>query len=241
MSTRIRTFTRLTLASLTLGSVLVVAPVLQAADESIAKASAKAKTAEDYNLDFRASDYEYCLTCHGSRGQGNPAIKAPVLAGMPAWSLNNQLEAFRFGWRGQHPDDVLGMEMYPMAAALTAQQTPEVIAYITALAPQHAPARLAGDAVAGEALYKPCAACHGAAAQGLESVQAPGLARQWDDYLVRQIRHFRDGVRGSADGDSRGAIMMAMAGHLSDDDIDDVVAYIKTLGAAAAEPQVNAE
>jgi cytochrome c553 len=196
---------------------------------------AGALTQQDYNAAFRASDYNYCLVCHGSLGQGNEAIQAPAIAGMEFWSVRNQLEAFRRGWRGKHPEDLVGMEMQPIAMELSELQIPEVISYVGDLAPQRSPVAVDGDAEAGRRVYQACAICHGAAAQGQQLQQAPALAYQSGSYMVRQLRHFRDGVRGAADGDMRGALMRATAQGLSDDDINNVVAYIRSLSAPQSE------
>lgn len=48
-------------------------------------------------------------------------------------------------------------------------------------------------------------------------------------YLVRQLRNFRGGVRGSHPSDQLGQVMRTMVGTLPDDQaILDVVAYIAT-------------
>ncbi|MDP5052666.1 MAG: c-type cytochrome, partial [Congregibacter sp.] len=156
---------------------------------------------------FDAKDYEYCLVCHGSLGQGNPAVHAPVLAGMEDWSLRNQLQAFRDGWRGTHPLDLIGMEMRPVAMALDPSETSAVIQYLQALPAQSAPITVQGDIEAGKTLYKACATCHGISGEGNEELQAPALAYQDGAYLLRQLTHFRDGIRGSHPEDRRGARM----------------------------------
>ena len=186
-------------------------------------------TRPDYDATFDAKDYGYCLVCHGSVGQGNEAIQAPALAGMSPWYLENQLEAFRRGWRGRHPEDLVGMGMYPIAEALDDTQVAEIKAYVGALGAVRSPVHADGDALAGEAVYRACAACHGATAQGEQALQAPALAYQSGTYLVRQLQHFRSGVRGATAGDTRGALMRAAAEGLSDDDIANVVAYVRSL------------
>lgn len=88
----------------------------------------------------------------------------------------------------------------------------------------------AQDARRGADEYKLCASCHGFEAEGNQLVNAPGLAGQEDWYLARQIRNFRDGVRGAAGDDVHGRTMALMTLALSDDgDVDDLVAYIGTL------------
>ena len=41
-----------------------------------------------------------CASCHGAKGEGNPAFQAPAIAGLPDWYVRGQLEAFRAGRRG---------------------------------------------------------------------------------------------------------------------------------------------
>jgi cytochrome c553 len=185
---------------------------------------AKERTAAD----FDAKDYEYCLVCHGGLGQGNPAVDAPVLAGMEDWSLRNQLQAFREGWRGTHPLDLIGMEMRPVATALDPSETSAVIQYLQALPAQSAANTVHANIEAGKTEYEPCSACHGVSGEGNVELQAPALAYQDGDYLVRQLQNFRDGIRGNHPQDRRGARMAAAAGDLDDAAIANVVSYIRS-------------
>ena len=92
----------------------------------------------------------------------------------------------------------------------------------------------AADVAAGKALYAVCAACHGPDAGGNQSLNAPRTAGQHSWYVKRQLQAFKDGVRGAAPGDIYGAQMRPMAMTLIDEAaIDNVVAYIATLTAAA--------
>ncbi|EED30705.1 cytochrome c, class I [gamma proteobacterium NOR5-3] len=175
--------------------------------------------------------YKDCLGCHGTFGQGNSAVNAPVLASMEAWSIRNQLQAFREGWRGTHALDLMGMAMAPSAKALKPSELPGVIKYIAALPPRTAnlPDRSSPVNVQlGKTLYGPCAACHGPAADGDEEYQAPALAYQNDAYLIRQLKHFRDGVRGHHPDDRRGARMAAAAQNLDDGEIVEIVRYLRS-------------
>jgi len=99
---------------------------------------------------------------------------------------------------------------------------------------------LAGDIEAGQALYTPCAACHGADAQGDPEFLAPGLAGQSESYMIRQLWDFRNGKRGAAPNDPAGATMRPMALTLPDGEaIADVAAYLAAL--PPAEPVVTIE
>ena len=91
-------------------------------------------------------------------------------------------------------------------------------------------ARVAGDPAAGMPLYAVCTACHGAQGEGNAALHAPKLAGQGDWYLRRELRNFKSGARGTADQDVNGKAMAAMAATLATDaDVDNVVAYIKSL------------
>jgi cytochrome c oxidase subunit 2 len=91
-------------------------------------------------------------------------------------------------------------------------------------------ARAAGDAAAGKPLYAVCAACHGLQAEGNPALHAPKLSGQGDWYLKRQLKYYKQGVRGTHDKDVFGKMMAPMAATLGDDAaIDNVSAYIRTL------------
>ncbi len=185
--------------------------------------------AED-ELPIPADEFVYCTVCHGVQLMGNSIIEAPRLSGMESWYVESQLRAFKKGWRGKHERDVVGMEMQPMAAALTEEQIKEVSAFVAATRSDHPPETINGDADKGKAHYSTCAACHGVNGEGNIALGSPALTGQNDWYLVRQLKHFRDGTRGGQPGDTYGMQMRASAGLLSDDEaILDVVKYISTL------------
>ena len=173
----------------------------------------------------------YCTTCHGVELQGNRSVDAPRLNGMEDWSVRNQLQAFRKGWRGTH-DDLIGMEMRPQATVLDAAGVEEAVAFVTSI-PTREPRKAAtviGDSVRGETLYATCAACHGSDAEGNKLLNAPKLIGQSDWYLYRQLEKFQAGIRGSARDDINGAQMRASIAMLPGPEaIADVVAYINSL------------
>jgi cbb3-type cytochrome c oxidase subunit III len=72
------------------------------------------------------------------------------------------------------------------------------------------------DHAAGKKLYAPCAACHGANAEGIVALNSPALAGQSRSYLMRQLWDFKNGNRGTAEGDTIGAQMRPMAMMLAD-------------------------
>jgi len=90
-------------------------------------------------------------------------------------------------------------------------------------------ARPAASIAAGQASFAVCSACHGANAEGNQTLNAPKLAGQAGWYLRRQLRNFKHGIRGGAPGDAIASQMMAIAAPLDEATIEDVVAYIGTL------------
>ncbi len=183
----------------------------------------------DDELPIPADEYVYCTVCHGVQLMGNPIISAPRLSGMESWYVESQLHAFKKGWRGEHEKDIVGMDMRPMATALTDEQIKEVSAFVAATRSDTPPETINGDAGKGRAHYSTCAACHGVRGEGNIALGSPALTGLNDWYLVRQLKNFRDGARGGQLGDTYGMQMRASAGLLSDDQaINDVVKYIST-------------
>ncbi|MFT4874242.1 c-type cytochrome [Congregibacter sp.] len=86
------------------------------------------------------------------------------------------------------------------------------------------------DLELGKALYGTCAGCHGEDAAGIAAMNAPALAGQDFAYLVRQLEHFKTGVRGEDARDVLGTQMQGMADTVADDGaVENVVAYITSL------------
>lgn len=81
-----------------------------------------------------AQRFVVCAYCHGAGGQGIETMNAPRLAGMNDWYLARQLENFRAGVRGGHPQDYYGKQMGFMADILQGEQAiNDVVAYINTL------------------------------------------------------------------------------------------------------------
>lgn len=82
----------------------------------------------------------------------------------------------------------------------------------------------AGDATKGKSLSTTCVACHGS--NGISMIPMyPNLAGQKEQYLVLQMKAFRD-------GDRKNMVMSPMAANLSDDDINHLAAYYAGLNPA---------
>ena len=174
--------------------------------------------------------YALCASCHGANGEGNVAMNAPKLSGQGAWYLERQLQHFKQGARGAHEKDVFGKIMAPMAATLADDKAvANVVAYIASLPDAPVQATIKGDIDTGRQRYATCAACHGQAGMGAAATNAPRLKGMSDWYMARQLKNFRDGVRGAHAQDFYGGQMALIAGMLSDDaEIGDILAYINS-------------
>lgn len=78
--------------------------------------------------------YAVCAACHGPDARGNQELNAPALAGQADWYLYAQLQKFKNGMRGAHPEDITGQQMAAMSLTLedtTAMKN--VLAYIRTL------------------------------------------------------------------------------------------------------------
>ena len=153
--------------------------------------------------------FKTCKACHGQNGEGLQAANSPKLAGLHDWYLIGQLQKFRTGLRGSNPKDKFGVQMASVAKSLESDQAIEdVAAYIVTLKAGNQPrTETTGDPIRGKEEYLQCTRCHGFNAQGFKGFgknanpryDSPRLAGQHDWYLIRQIKNFRDGIRGSTE------------------------------------------
>jgi len=91
-----------------------------------------------------------------------------------------------------------------------------LFALVSILVFASAPA-MAGDIEAGKAKSAICASCHGPTGISMSPLW-PNLAGQKEQYLVKQIKAFRDGTR-------QDPMMAPMVAALSDADIENLAAY----------------
>lgn len=82
----------------------------------------------------------------------------------------------------------------------------------------------------GRTLYSGCVVCHGERAEGNVAMNAPALQGQSAAYLLRQLEHFKSGLRGAKPSDSTGAQMRGMVSLLKNSEEMKLVAnYIAGL------------
>jgi len=100
----------------------------------------------------------------------------------------------------------------------------------------------AADAAAGQAGYAVCAACHGQKGEGNVAMNAPKLAGQESWYIARQMAAYRDGLRGTASGDTFGMQMRPMAMSVASPEAEEnLIAYIATFPTVAASPTISGD
>jgi cytochrome c553 len=108
----------------------------------------------------------------------------------------------------------------PCAALLVAALG---LSAVLAAAPAHA-----GDPVVGKAKAMMCNVCHGPL--GIATApETPNLAGQPANYIVQQLRHFKEGLR-------RHEVMSVMARTLTDADMDHLGAWFSSIQIEAKAP-----
>ncbi|WP_427913634.1 c-type cytochrome [Ramlibacter sp. MMS24-I3-19] len=158
-----------------------------------------------------------CAACHGADGNP-PSGQFPALAGQTWRYLYVQLKDFKEG-RRSNP------QMTPMAANLSRDDMINVANYFASkpLKPSdykvdETKAR-AGKAKADETL---CTMCHLGGFMGQNEI--PRVAGQKYEYIVQQLKDFRDHKRTNDAGN-----MTSVAKNLTDADIDNLANYLTGL------------
>ena len=92
-----------------------------------------------------------------------------------------------------------------------------------------------GNAEAGATIAATCGACHGAPGANSTNPEWPNLAGQNANYIAHQLHMQHNAMRTSKPGDPNPLVMVAQAGLLDDQQIQDVAAYFSTLAPAGLE------
>jgi len=160
---------------------------------------------------------EACVACHGPNG--NSAVpQFPILAGQTARYLYLQLKDFKEGRRKEPAmeplvKDLSREDMFDLAAFFAAQrQRPADFRVDEARAAR-------GMAKAEETL---CTMCHLGGFRGQNEI--PRVAGQHFEYIVKQLRDFKDYRRTNDAGN-----MASVSKTLSDEDIVDLAHYLTSL------------
>jgi cytochrome c553 len=159
-----------------------------------------------------------CLACHGINGQSTTP-DVPSLGGQPAFFLTIQLFMFREKLRVVEP-------MNQMLQGLQDDELRSMAAYLAKLPPP-GPASDGPDPVRTErarALVEQhrCNFCHNQDYSGEQN--APRLASQREDYLVKAMREYKDNTRRGYD-----ASMADVLYPISDEQILDLAYFLAHL------------
>lgn len=177
--------------------------------------SAMSASAADVEAGRRKA--ETCVACHGPAGNSSNGM-FPTLAGQTSRYLYLQLRDFK---EERRKDPV----MSPMAANLSKEDMQDLAEYFSAQKQaangfKADPTRVkTGAAKSSEVL---CAMCHLGELKGQNEI--PRLAGQQPDYIVKQLKDFRERNRTNDGGN-----MTSVSKNLSDDDITNLAHYIANL------------
>lgn len=231
--------------------------------ERIAEAPAAPMIAHDAALKGREVFVTVCAACHGQDGQGgvgkdltqsdfiaridDAALRQFVIDGRPNAPIPMPPRAGRADLTDADLDAAIayvrGLQdprRLPELPPLVITATPTDADKAAALAASGGDAELAGYIASGMSLYaKTCIACHGAGGVGIKGNGKPLVKNEFvgsqdDDALLAFIKRGRD------PGDPKnttGVGMPARGGNpaLSDDDLLDIIAYVRTLQSPAGQ------
>ena len=186
-----------------------------------------------------SSLYFACASCHGKNGEGNRAKNSPPLAGLDTEYIKRQMLNYKYDRRGLSPKDRYGKQMALIAKAYSDEQIDQLATQIGSFdkvsrqdfSETAQKILVSADLDNGKVQYQLCASCHGANAEGNLVMQSPRLDIFYAPYLIRQLQHYRDGLRGYHEDDELGqnmaAFMQSEAGKA--ENINDIIAYILSL------------
>jgi cytochrome c553 len=170
--------------------------------------------------------YQSCLLCHSTQEMQ----RGPVLDGMEAWYVLEQLKKFDQGIRGTNPKNRAEFLMGASMARIQGEPELQAVAeYISTRPAKKHLTTLEGDAERGRELYTKCTACHGEDGRGKPELKAPALHVQEDWFLLDQLRKYKMGLRGGHGSDIYGKVMAESVSQWKDKDLKDVVVYLNGL------------
>jgi cytochrome c553 len=147
-----------------------------------------------------------CAGCHGEQGvSGTPAT--PSLAGQDAEYVAAALRAYKDGTRSNET-------MKGLATPLDDSAIKNLAAYYATLQPQAPNVR---RPLTTQEWTERCERCHGLNGNSTNP-RFPALAGQRVDYLIKVLNAYRTGARKSSE-------MAAMAGGLTENDIDNLATH----------------
>lgn len=173
-----------------------------------------------------------CAACHGENGEGNRDLKSPPIAGLPRWYLALQLDRYRTGIRGTHPEDPFGAQMAAIAKTLEKTEAEVLATHLSDLPRTAIIAPEKGNASRGKTIFlENCAECHRFNASGELTFHSAPLVAFPAWYLRLQFEKFRSGARGFDPKDIEGSKMKVVASITENTaNLTDILAYIAQCG-----------
>jgi cytochrome c553 len=168
-----------------------------------------------------------CAGCHGQGGQESIMGVYPKLSGLGEKYIYNQLVAIQSTAR-------VVPEMTGILTGKSDQELQDLAAYFDSqemhigqadpdLVDQGGALFRGGNMASG---VPACASCHNPQGLGNEPAGYPRLGGQNADYLVKQLKAYRDGSRANG---SNAAIMVDVSAKLTDAEINAVASYMSGL------------
>ena len=195
--TRFSRFARLLAVVSLIAGIEVVANQAMASEESVDRRTQLALGLDVHAQQGASTFKQYCATCHGPEGHGDPKRTIPALAGQRFAYLVRQLANFAGGER-----ESITMHRQMSQAALQEPQTwADIAGYLNHLPNAYEAQHGDGTdlALGGAIFHEQCASCHRADAHGDEDGFVPSLRHQHYDYLVRQLHRMAQGDRHNVD------------------------------------------
>lgn len=169
--------------------------------------------------------WQACELCHS----GKEMQRGPILNGLPAWYLENQLAKFQAGIRGNSMENRSAALMAAAMSQIQSQiERTRVVQYIAQLPRPAQLVTVPGNADHGAVVYQTCVPCHGPNGGGDPLKKSPPIHLLEDWYMIDQLRKFKAGLRGADLRDQEGFLMRPVIMPLSDQDLRDVTRFIAT-------------
>ena len=165
---------------------------------------------------------KHCLTCHSTLEMQ----RGPLLQGLEAWYLEEQLEAFKEGSRGGHPKDKNGLLMQSAVKDLPDEDLKFAANWFANQPRPEIKPIIKGDIIKGKELYKTaCFSCH-EHPMGKFFSRSPDLYKTEDWYMMTQLRAYKAGWRGVDPRDNHGIKMKTAIEPYSIKQMQHIVAYL---------------
>lgn len=161
---------------------------------------------------------EQCAPCHGPDGNSRTS-GVPNLAGQQPRYFVTATQEYLTGARSSSPMD-------PSLRKMTKLDLESVALYYASQTPTVRPAPPKGDPVAGEPRTAVCGGCHGSHGVSIDSA-TPSLASEDPVYLAQAIKAYRTTRKHD--------LMQRLVVALSDQEIDNIVAFYTTQKSKPAE------